>query len=104
MKKLVLMISIVAAILFSFNCLVLAADSKPANQKTAKTQKEEQNSINTPKPTFENIAYGPYERNILDFWKTKSDKPTALVLMETPAKERVDMLDFFFKYLKGEKL
>jgi hypothetical protein len=32
------------------------------------------------KPDFENVHYGPHERNVLDFWKAKSDKPTPLIL------------------------
>jgi len=31
-------------------------------------------------PTFANVQYGPYERNVLDFWKAKSEKPTPLVV------------------------
>ena len=32
------------------------------------------------KPDYENIPYGPHERNVLDFWKAKSDHPTPLVI------------------------
>lgn len=32
------------------------------------------------KPTFENVSYGPHERNVLDFWKAESDKPTPVVV------------------------
>lgn len=32
-----------------------------------------------PKPTMSNIAYGPHERQVLDFWKAESDKPTPLL-------------------------
>ena len=31
-------------------------------------------------PTFEDVAYGPYESNKLDFWKAASDKPTPLIV------------------------
>jgi acetyl esterase len=31
-------------------------------------------------PDVENAAYGPHERNVLDLWKAKSDKPTALLV------------------------
>ncbi|MFL5338729.1 MAG: alpha/beta hydrolase fold domain-containing protein [Gemmataceae bacterium] len=31
-------------------------------------------------PTVANFAYGPHERQVLDFWQAKSDKPTPLVL------------------------
>lgn len=30
-------------------------------------------------PTFANVKYGPHERNVLDFWKAKSDQPTPVV-------------------------
>ena len=32
------------------------------------------------KPEVENLHYGPHERNVLDFWKAKSDRPTPLIL------------------------
>jgi hypothetical protein len=32
------------------------------------------------KPTYENVAYGPYQRNILDFWKAESLTQTPLVI------------------------
>jgi carboxylesterase type B len=31
-------------------------------------------------PTFKNVSYGKQERNLLDFWKATSDKPTPLVI------------------------
>ncbi len=31
-------------------------------------------------PTAANVAYGDHERQVLDFWQAKSDKPTPLVL------------------------
>ncbi|MCI0514618.1 T9SS type A sorting domain-containing protein [candidate division KSB1 bacterium] len=33
-----------------------------------------------PIPTFENISYGPYERNVLDFWQASSSAPTPVVI------------------------
>jgi acetyl esterase len=32
------------------------------------------------KPTQANVAYGPHERNVLDFYQAKSDKPTPLII------------------------
>lgn len=32
-----------------------------------------------PPPTVANLKYGPFERNVLDFWQAKSDKPTPLL-------------------------
>lgn len=34
-----------------------------------------------PKPTHSEVRYGPHERNVLDFWQARSDKPTPLVLV-----------------------
>jgi hypothetical protein len=31
-------------------------------------------------PTFADVHYGPHERNVLDFWKARSDKPTPVVV------------------------
>jgi len=33
-----------------------------------------------PTPTHENVAYGPHERNVLDFWQADGASPTPLVL------------------------
>ena len=32
------------------------------------------------KPTEANVKYGPYKRNVLDFWQAKSDKPTPVLI------------------------
>jgi len=31
-------------------------------------------------PTCENVRYGPHERNVLDFWKAKSDQPAPVLV------------------------
>ncbi len=31
-------------------------------------------------PTRTDVRYGPYERNVLDFWQARSDRPTPLVV------------------------
>lgn len=31
-------------------------------------------------PTAADVKYGPYERNVLDFWQTKSQKPTPVLI------------------------
>jgi acetyl esterase/lipase len=33
-----------------------------------------------PAPDLQNVKYGPYERDVLDLWKAKSEKPTPLVI------------------------
>lgn len=34
----------------------------------------------TSKPTQANVKYGPYKRNVLDFWQAKSEKPTPVLI------------------------
>ena len=31
-------------------------------------------------PTLENVAYGPHERNVLDFWRAESDAPAPVLI------------------------
>jgi acetyl esterase len=33
-----------------------------------------------PKPDMTNVKYGPHERNVLDFWKARGDRPAPLVV------------------------
>ncbi len=33
-----------------------------------------------PKPTHENVSYGPHKRNVLDFYQAKTDTPTPLIV------------------------
>ncbi len=49
-----------------------AKPSKPAATTPAKSGGTE--------PTFADVKYGPYERNVLDFWQAKSDKPSPVVV------------------------
>lgn len=37
-------------------------------------------SNSKPRPQLFNEPYGPYERNVLDLWQAKSDKPTPVVI------------------------
>src|SRR4029079_6647842 len=66
--------------IFGFAFLVLHFAFLPplvANGQTPKTDKAE-----TPAPTVADFAYGnDSERQRLDFWQAKSDKPTPLVLL-----------------------
>lgn len=34
-----------------------------------------------PAPTLANVAYGPHERHVLDFWRAASDRPAPLVFV-----------------------
>ena len=59
---------------------ILTMDEARAFMATLKKPGKGASSANAIKPDMENIAYGPHERNVLDFWKAKSDKPTPVVI------------------------
>ena len=48
------------------------------NLRSGKTAKSK--SAAGPRPTFTDVKYGPYERNVLDFWRAKSDRPAPVVV------------------------
>jgi len=56
-------------IVFLSGVLLILFSSFGQGQKAAK-----------PSPTYSNVAYGPHERNVLDFWKAESSTPTPLVV------------------------
>ena len=41
---------------------------------------ESRSSVARPEPTYSNVQYGPHERNVIDFYKAESAKPTPLVV------------------------
>ena len=49
-----------------------------------------------PKASYSEVRYGKYERNVLDFWKAKSNKPTPVAFVihgggwKGGSKERLD--------------
>ncbi len=51
-----------------------------AMQRFQGQQKRQQKPDIAPKPTFENVKYGPYDRNVFDIWVPESDQPTALIV------------------------
>lgn len=51
---------------------------KPGKGKT--TEKPADAPSKGPQPTFENVSYGPHERNVLDVWQAKSDKLTPIIV------------------------
>jgi acetyl esterase/lipase len=58
-------------------CLVLCL----ASSATAQASKGKDLPNRPPRPpSFEDVRYGPHERNVLDLYLAKSDKPTPLVL------------------------
>lgn len=49
------------------------ASPKPATRPKAASQPA------LPKPTLADVAYGPHPKQVMDFWKADSDKPTPLL-------------------------
>lgn len=43
------------------------------------TQEAGAQTVTKPTPTLANVPYGKHERQVLDFWQAKSEKPTALL-------------------------
>jgi len=52
---------------------------KKDEKKVEKKKDEKKLPVPSITPTAANVSYGPHERNVLDFWQAKSDKPTPLV-------------------------
>ena len=62
--------------------LNLPTEAKQPNARNvSKAGKKEQYAGSIPKPTLSEVAYGSHERNVLDFWKAKSEKPTPLAFV-----------------------
>jgi acetyl esterase/lipase len=55
----------------------LSPESAP---KLARNAKATSNPAAAPAPTHADVKYGPYDRNVLDIWLAKSDKPTPVVV------------------------
>jgi acetyl esterase/lipase len=71
--KLALSLLILTSIAFAAETPVKKAEA-PAKKAPAKKVYPK-----NPAPTVANFKYGPHERNVLDFWQAKSDKPTPLL-------------------------
>jgi len=59
---------------------VLRARRTKASNSEGAAKDNETVSSKKPAPTYRNVAYGPYERNVFDFWAAKSGQPTPLVV------------------------
>ncbi len=55
-------------------------ERKPSPIKTANKQSPEKSSKPTLPPTYADVAYGPHERNVLDFWQAKGEGPRPLLV------------------------
>jgi acetyl esterase/lipase len=68
-----------SAVLYALSAASRGADApekKPAPQPEAAATKP---AANAPTPTLANVPYGTHERQVLDFYKAASDKPTPLL-------------------------
>ncbi len=63
-------------LLFSTVCLQVNAQEKKTDTKTEKKSEKKQSAL---EPTKANVPYGTHERQVLDFYQAKSEKPTPLV-------------------------
>ncbi|MBT3637610.1 MAG: carboxylesterase family protein [Opitutae bacterium] len=61
--------------LLSFLSALFIAGQAYAQKKASPSPSE------VPKPTVSEIVYGKHERNVLDFWKAKSDSPTPVAFV-----------------------
>ena len=52
------------------------AQQKPGRKKQGKAATGAANLAAVPAPTLTDVKYGPYARNVLDFWRAPSDRPT----------------------------
>lgn len=61
--------------------LVAQADDAAKSKSAAQAQKQAQAKAAPagPKPTMSDVAYGSHKKQVLDFWKAESDKPTPLL-------------------------
>jgi acetyl esterase/lipase len=66
--------------LIAAGCLMLASSTIHAAPPAAAAKPAAKPAAPTLPPTAANIAYGPLERQVLDFWQAKSDKPTPVVI------------------------
>lgn len=68
-----------AALLAAFLCHATLPAFAQADAKTEKRAAKKTTAAKPP-PDLANHKYGPHERNVLDLWKAKSDRPTPLVV------------------------
>ncbi|HYF33769.1 MAG TPA: alpha/beta hydrolase [Prosthecobacter sp.] len=73
--------SVCLALLLGVSATLQAADHAPKTPAKAPAKAPEKKEVlpPQPKPTAANVPYGAHERQVLDFWKAESDKPTPLL-------------------------
>lgn len=57
-----------------------AEEARAYREKTQGTRPQDAKRPASPAPTHADARYGPHERNVLDFWKATSDKPTPVLV------------------------
>ncbi len=60
--------------------LALSATLVPAQEAKKAATKPKAKAANLPPPTAANVAYGKHPKQVLDFWKAESDKPTPVLI------------------------
>ncbi|WP_395748016.1 carboxylesterase family protein [Prosthecobacter sp.] len=78
--KLVLSLLLLVSLASAADAPAKKADA-PAKKAEAPAAKAPAKRVypKNPPPTVANLKYGPFERNVLDFWQAKSDKPTPVL-------------------------
>lgn len=71
------LVAFLAAVLLA----VASGHAQDTKKDEKKDEKKNEKKLPTPAipPTAAAVKYGPHERNVLDFWQAKSDKPTPVV-------------------------
>ena len=67
--------------LLVLTCVAVAGGQGVREAGEAATRPAERREGNAlPPPDMKDVKYGPYERNVLDFWKAKTEKPAPLLV------------------------
>jgi acetyl esterase len=64
----------------AFFVAVTAVSAAFAQGRRAGARPEQDPRAGKPLPTFANVHYGKHERQVLDFWKAESERPTPVVV------------------------
>ena len=60
--------------------LLIAANANPPKDATAKTATKQSKATTPSAPTFENVAYGSHEKELMNFWQHPSDNLAGVLL------------------------
>lgn len=63
-----------------WGAVLLCSTAAAAQRSGEDPPAEEVRKSTKPVPGQSNVAYGPHERNVLDFWQAESEEPTPLVV------------------------